>query len=111
MEHRLQKRYPITLEVRLVMFGQMVAIAHADDICSQGISVRNPGIELHSGDQIAVDFVKVGHPRPVSYCASAKVVHSNSKTIGLLFDSGLPTGAIIGAENIEMNESSMRQAS
>jgi len=111
MEHRLHKRYPISLQVHLVSLGRVVAIVHADDICSEGVRIQNPGIELSEGEGIAVEFTKTGHPRPISYCASARVIYSNSKTIGLKFDDYIPTRAIINGADLEMSESSMRRIS
>ena len=95
MEHRLHKRYPIKLMVRLVVIGQAVVVARADDICTEGMSIKNPGIAINAGQKIVVDFFKPGHPRPVSYCASAQVIHSSRQAIGLKFDSDLPTRAIL----------------
>ncbi len=111
MEHRLHKRYPITLVVRLVMLEQMVIIAHADEICSEGLRIQNPGIKLNAGEKITVDFVKPGHPRPIRYCASARVVYANAKAIGLKFDHDLPKQAIFNGADLEMSESSVRKVS
>lgn len=95
MEQRLHKRYPIELMVRLVILGRVAAVAHADEICSVGMRIQNPNIDLKKGQKLTVNFVKPGHPRPINYSASATVVHSNSNTIGLMFDSDIPTQTII----------------
>jgi len=111
MEHRLHKRYPITLMVRLFILGQMITIAQADDICSEGIRIKNPGMKLNAGEKITVDFEKPGHPRPISYCASARVVYSNSKVIGLKFDNNLPEQAITNSVIMNVDESPKRKVS
>ena len=110
MEHRLHKRYPITLVVKLVVLGQAVAVAQADDICSEGMRIQNPGIDINTGQKVIIDFIKPGHPRPISYCAAAQVIHSNNQSIGLKFDSDLPTQSILDKQHV-LFESFMRKVS
>jgi len=111
MANGLQHHNQVALVVRLVIRGQVVAVAHTDEICSETMGIQNPGLELNAGEIVTVGFIKPGHPRPISYTTTARVVYSNSKIIGLEFDNDISIPAVVSRKDIETRESPMRQVS
>lgn len=84
MEQRLNVREPVELTVRLIQHGRIVATAQTIDMSSEGLSIERPDVVLKSGQLLAVDFIKPGYPRGISYCIPSMVVHSGPEAVGLI---------------------------
>lgn len=87
MEHRLHQREAVDMEVRLIENGQVVTTVRALDLSPDGVGIETPGIALQAGHCVTVDLCKPGHPRGVSCCFNAMVVHCGPKSTGLMFTS------------------------
>ena len=101
MVNGLQYHNQIAPVVHLAIRGKVVAVAHADEICSETMGIENPGLDLAPGEIAEVSFVNPDHPRQIGYTATARVVYSNSKIIGLEFDNDISIPAIVNRKNIE----------
>ncbi len=87
MEHRIHRREPVDLMVKLINRGSVVAIVRAIDISSGGMRVETPGLKLNSGEGVAVDFCLSGYPRGPRCCLNAMVIHSGVEATGLMMSS------------------------
>lgn len=95
MEHRVHKRKPIKLMVKLVIGGRVGCISRTLEISSGGACVVNTGINLKKWETINVDFVKRGSSGQVNCCIPAKVVYCSPTRIGLMFDDAFGAYALV----------------
>lgn len=101
MEHRLHRRDPVDLTVRLVNAGQVVATVRAIDMSLGGLGIESPALPLNSGQSVGLDLCKPGYPRGVSCYKSALVIHTGPKVTGLMFTSEGPLSSVLHPEDIE----------
>ena len=87
MEHRIHRREPVDLMVKLINRGRVVAIVRAVDISPGGMRIETPGLMLNSGEGVAVDFCMPGYPRGPRCCLNAMVIHSGVEETGLMMSS------------------------
>lgn len=93
MDSRKYQRMPVAQAVRMVIEGQVFFTTEVVDMSKGGLGIKSSGNRLNSGQVVDVDFYKSGHPRGISYCLRAMVVHVGPQTTGLMFakDDSLPT--------------------
>ena len=85
MDSRKYERIPVTQAVRLVCEGRVVSTSEVVDISKGGLGIKSSAQRLNSGQIVDVDFYKPGHPRGISCCMRAMVVHAGPQTTGLMF--------------------------
>lgn len=107
MEHRLHQRESADLTVRLVKGGRVVATVQAIDMSSGGVGIETSGVPLHSGEGVAVDLCKPGHPRGISCCLSAMVIHTGPKTTGLMFSNEHSLHEIVHEQGVGSEKNSL----
>lgn len=100
MEHRLNRREPVNLMVRLVNGGQVVATVRAVDMSPGGLGIESPELPLHSGQCVGVDFCKPGYPRGISCYLTAMVIHTTPKLTGLMFTDEGPLQAMVNGQSV-----------
>lgn len=101
MEHRLHRREPVDLMVKLVNRGRVIATVRAIDMSPGGVGIETSSVPLQSGEGVAIDLCKPGHPRGVSCSLGAMVIHIGPKTTGLMFSSETSLYAIVHEQGIE----------
>ena len=101
MEHRLHRRDPVDLMVRLVNAGQVVATVRAVDMSLGGLGIESPIQMLNSGQSVGVDLCRSGYPRGVNCYKNALVIHTGSKVTGLMFTSESPLRTVLQPEDVE----------
>jgi len=84
MEHRLQKRQPVRLEVELVKQGQVVGSSCTTDISGGGMGIEPPELELRTGEIVDVNLPRQIPSVPEQHLRTI-VVHRESNLIGLMF--------------------------
>ena len=89
MDSRKCQRKPVSHAVRLVCDGRVISTTEAIDISKGGLGIKSPELSLDSGQIVDVDFYKNGHPRGISCCMRAMVVHAGPETSGLMFAGNL----------------------
>jgi len=95
MEHRLYERYPTEIMVRVVVDGQVAGVSRTIEISSGGVRIYNPGIDLHKGNSVDVDFFKLGFPKQISCCMHAVVIHHSHDDVGLMFTNKFSVDPLI----------------
>ncbi len=85
MDARRYERKPVDQKVRFVYGGRVVSTTQVVDMSKGGLAIQTLGLNLTSGQVVGIDFFKPGHPRAISRCISAMVVHVGPKTTGLSF--------------------------
>jgi hypothetical protein len=107
MEHRLHRRDPVDLMVRLVNAGQVVATVRAVDMSLGGLGIESPEMTLNSGQSVGVDLCRSGYPRGVNCYKNALVIHAGVKVTGLMFTSESPLRTILTPEDVEFTHQYM----
>ena len=85
MDSRKYERMSVAQAVRLVIEGRIFLTTEVVDMSKGGVGIKSSGKRLNSGQVVDVDFYKSGHPRSISYCKRAMVVHVGPETTGLMF--------------------------
>jgi len=85
MDSRKYERKPVAQAVKLVCDGRVISTSEVVDISRGGLGIKSSATKLSSGQVIDIDFYKPGHPRGISFCMRAMVVHAGSETTGLMF--------------------------
>ncbi len=84
MEHRLQVRRPVSLEVRLAKRGRKVGSTIARDISGGGMCIETSDLELRRGEMLDVDLPRRVPPVPDRHMR-AVVVRREGGLAGLMF--------------------------
>jgi len=84
MEHRLQKRQSVRLEVELAKNGHVIGVSRTTNISGGGVGIEPPQVELRAGEVVDVDLSGVV-PSGLEQHVRAVVIHREPDLIGLMF--------------------------
>lgn len=91
MEHRLYRRYPARVLLKLFVQDRLLAVVPSQEISSAGVCLTNTGLDLHPYQEVVVDFIGLNTPLNTR----ALVIHRSAEKIGLMFASLMPLNKIL----------------
>ncbi|MGA7800620.1 MAG: PilZ domain-containing protein [Gammaproteobacteria bacterium] len=85
MEHRMNVRVPLRMEVGIEFPGSAFITGHTDDVSFEGMYVRTGTMKLPRHGLVRVEFVVHGQQEHAHLRVPALVVRTTSNGVGLMF--------------------------